>query len=125
MSDAPKIAEDNYTTLTEKWEELRSTKTFGGYTLGGFKAAIKPSVDARTEIKSLATKTTAQLDIRDNADVVTAKAVAKVIKGIVGDPEEGDDGELYDALGYVRKSERASGLSRKKNNPALSTDKPK
>ena len=31
-----------------------------------------------------------------------------------GDPEYGDDSDLYDAMGYTRKSERQSGLSRKK-----------
>jgi transcriptional regulator with XRE-family HTH domain len=39
----------------------------------------------------------------------------KVIKGVVGDPNYGDDSNLYEAMGYVRKSERASGLTKKSN----------
>ena len=37
-----------------------------------------------------------------------------VVKGVVGDPAFGEDCDLYEAMGYVRKSERKSGLSRKK-----------
>lgn len=39
-------------------------------------------------------------------------AVQLVVNAVRGDPDEGEDGEFYDALGYVRKSERKSGLRR-------------
>lgn len=55
---------------------------------------------------------------RDDADVVTNEAIQKVVKGVAGDPDFGEDSDLYEALGYVRKSERRSGLSRKKAAPA-------
>ena len=35
------------------------------------------------------------------------------MKGVVGDPAFGDNSDLYDAMGYVRKSDRASGLTKK------------
>ncbi len=38
----------------------------------------------------------------------------KVVNGVKGDPAFGEDCDLYEAMGYVRKSERKSGLSRKK-----------
>jgi hypothetical protein len=41
----------------------------------------------------------------DNADLVT--------NGVIGDPTEGPDSALYEAFGYVRKSEKKSGLTRK------------
>ena len=37
-----------------------------------------------------------------------------VVYGVVGDPEEGADGDLYDSFGYTRRSERKTGLTRKK-----------
>jgi hypothetical protein len=52
---------------------------------------------------------------RDAADTITDKTNQSVIKGIVGDVNYGDDSDLYGACGYVRKSERASGLTRKSN----------
>jgi hypothetical protein len=38
-----------------------------------------------------------------------------VVNAVKGDPKFGDDSDLYDAMGYVRKSARQSGLSRKEN----------
>ena len=35
-----------------------------------------------------------------------------MVNAVKGDPAEGDNGELYEAMGYVRKSERHSGLHR-------------
>jgi hypothetical protein len=37
-----------------------------------------------------------------------------VVNGVRADPEEGDDSALYEAMGYTRRSERKSGLTRKK-----------
>ena len=37
-----------------------------------------------------------------------------VVNGVVGDPTEGPDGDLYEAMGYVRASQRHTGLTRKK-----------
>jgi hypothetical protein len=39
----------------------------------------------------------------------------KVGKGVAGHKDYGDDSELYGAMGFVRKSERRSGLTHKKN----------
>jgi hypothetical protein len=82
-------------------------------TLTQFKNKVKPSFDARASIVNLQDQLTAALNARDDADVETSKAVALVVHSVKGDPEEGEDGELYEAMGYVRKSERKSGLSRK------------
>jgi len=55
---------------------------------------------------------TSAIDVRDNADVVTLAANQLVVNSVKGDPNVGDDSDLYDAMGYTRKSERHSGLSR-------------
>ena len=39
-----------------------------------------------------------------------------VVAGVLADPTEGPDSSLYEAMGYTRKSERRSGLTRKGNN---------
>ena len=36
-----------------------------------------------------------------------------VVNAVKGDPAEGEDGELYEAMGYVRKSERSTGKTNK------------
>ena len=100
------------------WQTLRPSKSFGGMTLEQFKAAIQPSLDARQHIESLEAELIAAQDVRDDADKVSQGKVQLVVNGVIGDPTEGPDGDLYEALGYVRKSERKSGLTRGK------TDKP-
>jgi hypothetical protein len=115
--DNPEGIEKSLDTVENAWETLRPAKSFGGMTLEEFQAKIKPSRDARDEITKLKEKIVEQLVLRDKADIVSMAAKAKVVKGVVGDPEEGDDGELYEAMDYVRTSERASGLSRKKKTP--------
>jgi hypothetical protein len=40
-----------------------------------------------------------------------------VVNGVKGDPAFGEDSDLYETMGYVRKSERKSGLTRKKSTP--------
>ena len=65
----------------------------------------------------------AAADQRDTADVESMKQVNFVVNAVKGDPTEGEDGELYEAMGYVRKSERASGKTNKKKaaTPAAAT----
>ncbi len=58
--------------------------------------------------------------LRDDADEASIATILLVVNAVKGDPEEGDDGELYEAMGYVRKRERKSGLSRGKK-PAAAT----
>ena len=36
------------------------------------------------------------------------------MNGVRADPDEGEDGELYAAMGYVRTSERSTGLARRR-----------
>ena len=43
--------------------------------------------------------------------------VQLVVAGVIADPTEGANSALYEAMGYVRKSERKSGLTRKKITP--------
>ena len=75
---------------------------------------MKPSADARDAIKKLDIQMTAAIDDREDADEVTVEANNLVVKGVVGDPAFGEDSALYEAMGYVRKSERKTGLTRKK-----------
>ncbi|MBI3874516.1 MAG: hypothetical protein HY300_00795 [Verrucomicrobia bacterium] len=117
MPDAPKAIEEKINTITGAWERLRSTKSFAKMTLDEFEAKVKPSLDARKAIKNLETDMVAALDVRDKADVVSTKALQDVVNAVVGDTDEGEDGELYEAMGYVRKSERKSGLTRGAKTP--------
>ena len=62
------------------------------------------------------TQITATEVARAKADVVTNPLNQQVVDSVKGDPAYGEDSDLYAAMGYVRKSARKSGLTRKKSN---------
>ena len=117
MPEAPKIVEDKLNKTISAWARLRPTKSFGKMTLEEFRTKVKASFDERKIIEGLETDLTAAIDRRSKADVTSNDTLQLVVNGVVGDPDEGDDGELYEAMGYVRKSARKSGLTRGKKTP--------
>ena len=110
---SPKRNETHLTKILAAWSALRPTASFGGLTLEQFKAAIQPSLDARSAMVEAMSQFTAAMVQRDNADAAALRIAEQVAAGVVANPQESNDGELYRAMGYVRKSERASGLTRK------------
>ena len=118
MPASPTVVEQKLNEVTSAWENLAAAKNYGGMTLDEFKAQVKPSLDARKSIKDLENKISAQQNLRDDADIESLRLVALVVNGVKADPEEGEDSALYEAMGYVRKSERKSGLKRGNGKPA-------
>lgn len=118
MAQAPKDIIQASDLIKAGWLKYAGSATFGGMTEAQYELKVKPSYDIRGQISDLE-KTLAQLiRDRDAADVVTDKTNQSVIKGVVGDVNYGDDSDLYGACGYVRKSDRATGLTRKNSNAA-------
>ena len=99
--------------VVSAWETLAPTKSFGGMTLAQFKVKVKPSLDVRDEINTLDNQAIDAGTRRDDADVISIETTLLVVNAVKGDPEHGEDGALYAAMGYIRKSDRQSGLSRK------------
>ena len=109
----PKKTEEKIEQVTNAWEQLAATKSFGAMTLDQFKAAIAPSRNARTLIDQLQNQLTQAINNREDADNVSLAKIQLVVNGVLADPTEGPDGSLYEAMGYTRKSERKSGLTTK------------
>jgi hypothetical protein len=112
MRKAPKDAMAKIDQAVKAWETLAPTAKFGGMSLAEFKAAVQPSQTTREALATLEQQMTAAIDARDAADEVSLTKVQLVVNGVVGDPAFGEDSALYEAMGYVRKSERKSGLTR-------------
>jgi len=110
---APKDNKAKIDQVVNAWETLAQTHSFGGMTLAEFKAAVQPSQAARDALKTLDDQVTAAMNARDMADQVSLNKVQLAVNGVVGDPAFGPDSDLYEAMGYVRESERKSGLTRK------------
>jgi hypothetical protein len=79
-------------------------------TLEQFHARVKPSVDARATIANLENQLRATYNSREASDREAAEGIILVVNGVRADPQQGEDSALYEAMGYVRKSERRSGM---------------
>ena len=113
MANNPKQNGEKLAAVLKAWKDLRPAKSFAGMTLVQFTAKVQPSLDARDAIDTLDNQLIAAADQRDIADIESMTQVNFVVNAVKGDPTEGEDGELYEAMGYVRKSERATGKTNK------------
>ena len=110
---APKSTREKLDKIINGWGTLAPEKSFGGMTLEQFKAFVQPSYDARESISTLENQLISKQAERDNADANSLQKAQLVVNGVVGDPTEGPDSDLYASFGYTRASERKSGLTRK------------
>ena len=118
MGNTPKSNEEKMNTMLNAWRNLAPDKSFGGMTLAQFQAIAKPAQDARTRLAEIENQRTHAIDTRDDADNDFLAKAQLVVNGVLADPTEGANGALYEAMGYTRKSERKSGLTRKRELPA-------
>ena len=113
MSKSPKGNEAKIERILTAWKTLAPAKSFGGMTLSQFEAAAQPARTARARIDELEDQRKQAIADREAADEAFAAKAQLVINGVLADPTEGADSALYEAMGYTRKSERRSGLTRK------------
>jgi hypothetical protein len=116
MRKAPKDLLKRMKDVEQAWSNLRPTKSFAGLTLEQYREKIKASEDARADIAASERKVAADTAKRIAADEVNTEIVSRIVSGVKADADEGEDGELYAAMGFVRKSHRSTGLSRRKTN---------
>jgi hypothetical protein len=119
--DSPKRNKERLDKILNAWQTLAPDKSFGGMTPAQFKAKIKPSYDSRDRLVVLENQTRAEQATRDDADKESLAAAQAVVNGVKGDPTEGPDSDLYESFGYVRESEKKSGLTRRKKSPKTPT----
>ena len=115
MSDSPKDIEARLRMILNAWKTLAPDKQFGGMTVQQFETFIQPSFDARQQLDVLDDQRTNLLTTRETADDASIAKANAIVAGIAAHPEFGDDSALYEAVGRTRRSERASGLTRKGN----------
>jgi hypothetical protein len=108
----PKIALERITTLKRVWSTLRPNRSYYGMTVEEFGLRVKPSLDARAELETIDEHRAATAVRRDDSDVASLDLVQRIVNAIKADPNDGEDGEVYAALGYVRKGLRVSGRPR-------------
>ncbi|HEY0375982.1 MAG TPA: hypothetical protein VGC87_03410 [Pyrinomonadaceae bacterium] len=121
MTASPNVIEEKIQRMLNAWETLAPDKTFGGMTLAQFRAAAQPSQAARDRIDDLEDQLKQAQADRDRADEDFLAKSQLVVSGVLADPAEGPDSALYGAMGYTRKSDRKSGLVRKRKPPTPTT----
>lgn len=125
MTSGPSDLYAKVLKIIKAWSLLRPNKTFGGFTLEGFKTVVATSGELREQIAASDANTQRLIGLRNDADVITRKATRRVVSGVTADGDEGEDGELYAAMGYMTRATR-SGLqsaSRAKKAELTATDK--
>ena len=88
-------------------------------TYAQFETACEVPLALRDEILALDTQRNGKKTEREQADLVARDMLDLVVNAVRGTPSHGKDSALYRALGYVRQSERKSGLTRKLSIPPV------
>jgi hypothetical protein len=110
-------------TFRAAWRELAPEATFAGMTLAEFEVASAAPLNLPDEIVALEKQLEGKKTERSKADAAAVELLDLLVNSVRGTPGFGQDSALYRAFGYVRKSERKSGLTRKGTaTPAVAAD---
>ncbi|MBS1796167.1 MAG: hypothetical protein JSS81_20105 [Acidobacteria bacterium] len=114
MGVAPKYVKEIIERAIDAVRTMAPDAKFKGIGLAELLAQAEESFEPRRQIIEVDLQRD-QLEVRrDNADVRTLAMIERMIVGVLADDNYGEDSALYEALGFVRKSQRKTGLTRKK-----------
>ena len=99
--------------MNDAWVEGAPTVEFNGISQADFQADIADAANDDAEIADLEAQLNMKRDVRDGKYFALNQRRSKVGQGVAGNSAYGDDSPLYGAMGFTRKSDRASGLTRK------------
>ena len=114
MAIPTKRIRERVTQMNDAWEQGAKTTAFNGITQPQFDAKIKTAAAADQEIDDMEAALNLKKQTRDGLYADLMEDSVKILAGIKGDPAFGDDHPLVDAMGFVRDSQRKSGLTRGK-----------
>ena len=105
--------ENRIATIRAAWKELGPLAVLAGRTREQFEAETDIPLQLRVEILALEKQLEGRKADRSMADETASEVMDLVVNSVRGTPVFGPDSALYRAMGYVRKSERRSGLTRR------------
>ena len=103
---------ESINTTAEAWGSVSPTKSFFGMTRDQYKEAVKPVFELRAAIAETEKLLKSLIAKRKDADADALRLTRNIVHAVKADPTEGENSPLYAAMGYVRRSERSSGLTR-------------
>jgi hypothetical protein len=122
MASARADLYEQITTIIKAWTLYRPTKSYGGLSLDDFKSLVAPSGDARADAAQYDAKAQEAKARCNDADKLSRKYVQRVVNGVKCDAEDGEDSEVYVAMGYVPRSVRNSLRSLRRKDAAKAVD---
>jgi len=108
--------------MIDAWRDRCADKTFFRMSLADFSAIVAPSGAARERVASLKAQLREAIKECEHADRVTRRAIVRVVNGVKGDPDEGEDGDLLSAMGYMKHTVRAKILSEARRRSARAVE---
>ena len=100
--------------LAAGWEKYAQNETFSGYTLEQLKALIQALKELMAAMDALKLDYRGKIAARQSMAGELGDIRLRIVNCIRGHENFGEDSEFYRFLGFVTKSERKSGLIRKK-----------
>src|SRR5262245_21117715 len=93
------------------WRDRCPGKAFFRMSLEDFLAIVAPSGAARERVANLKAQLREAIRQCEEADRITRRAIVRVVNAVKGDPDEGEDGDLLSAMGYMKHTVRSEILS--------------
>ena len=112
-----KTVREKRNVMNDAWFEGAKAVDFNGITQAQFLADITATAADDAAIADLEAELKMKREVRDDKYVALNEKRSKVGLGVAGSAAYGNDSPLYGAMGFVRKSDRASGLTRKTKPP--------
>jgi hypothetical protein len=110
----PKSNLEKLERVLHAWNTLAPTATFGGTTKEEFETLVAVSKSARVTVANLENQLKNAIAHRDSSDEIALATVRMVKNGVLADPATGENSTLYETMGYIRRDDRKSGLTRRK-----------
>jgi hypothetical protein len=117
MPNSPKESIEKMERTLNSWKTIAPEKKFGGMSVSDYEVFVNNSRTPRRTLITLDDQTTETTALRDSSDIIGMAKTQLVKNGVLADEEFGEDSALYEAMGYVKKSDKKSGLTRKKKTP--------
>ena len=108
-----KRVKEQCNVMFDAWTEGAKSVDFNGIARSAFGTDIDNAAAADDDIDTMEAQLKLKREVRDDMYTALDENRSKVGQGVAGNAAYGDDSPLYGAMGFVRKSEKKSGLTRK------------
>ena len=114
MPTQTKKIRERVTQMNDGWSQGAENTAFSGITQTQFDTRIKAAAAFDREVEEMEAALVLKKQFRDGLYEALNDDSVRIIAAVKIHPDYGDDHPLVDAMGFVRDSERKSGLTRKK-----------